>query len=67
MCFSPSVWRSYLKGEGPLGEGAEAVEAAAAHWSLRPKHKERLMIMSAIQRLLLLRLNEFRSEIRSNE
>ena len=49
MCFSPRVWWSYLKGEGPLGEGAEAAEAAAAHWSLRRAYKERLMIRLTTQ------------------
>lgn len=52
------------KGKEQLGEGAEAVEAAA-DW-LVPLYKGGFMVMSAFLRLLLLHFNQFGSKLNSN-
>lgn len=64
MLISLGVCRGCSKGEEHLGEGAEAVEAAA-DW-LVPLHKGGFMVMSAFLRLLLLHFNQFGSKLNSN-
>lgn len=62
MLISLCMCRGCSKGEEHLGEGAEAVEAAA-DW-LVPLHKGGFIVMSL--RLLLLQFNQFGSKLNSN-